>query len=36
VLQTGSIMVSGSCAELARDPRVHEAYLGRAAARAEA
>jgi branched-chain amino acid transport system ATP-binding protein len=36
VLQTGSIMVSGSCAELAKDPRVHEAYLGRAAARAEA
>ena len=34
VLQTGSIMVSGSCAELAKDPRVHEAYLGRAAARA--
>jgi branched-chain amino acid transport system ATP-binding protein len=36
VLQTGSIMVSGPCAELAKDPRVHEAYLGRAAARAEA
>jgi branched-chain amino acid transport system ATP-binding protein len=36
VLQTGNIMVSGSCAELAKDPRVHEAYLGRAAARAEA
>ncbi len=36
VLQTGSIMVSGSCAELAKDPRVHEAYLGRAAVRAEA
>jgi branched-chain amino acid transport system ATP-binding protein len=36
VLQTGSVMVSGSCAELAKDPRVHEAYLGRAAARAEA
>jgi branched-chain amino acid transport system ATP-binding protein len=31
VLQTGSIMVSGSCAELARDARVREAYLGRAA-----
>jgi branched-chain amino acid transport system ATP-binding protein len=36
VLQTGSIMVSGPCAELAKDPRVHEAYLGRAAVRAEA
>ena len=36
VLQTGSIMVSGSCAELAKDPRVREAYLGRAAVRAEA
>jgi branched-chain amino acid transport system ATP-binding protein len=36
VLQTGSIMIGGSCAELARDPRVREAYLGRAAARAEA
>jgi branched-chain amino acid transport system ATP-binding protein len=36
VLQTGSIMVSGSCAELARDSRVREAYLGRAAAGAEA
>jgi branched-chain amino acid transport system ATP-binding protein len=35
VLQTGSIMISGSCAELARDARVREAYLGRAAARAE-
>jgi branched-chain amino acid transport system ATP-binding protein len=32
VLQTGSIMMSGSCAELARDARVREAYLGRAAA----
>ncbi len=31
VLQTGSITVSGSCAELAQDPRVREAYLGRAA-----
>jgi branched-chain amino acid transport system ATP-binding protein len=31
VLQTGSIMISGSCAELARDTRVREAYLGRAA-----
>jgi branched-chain amino acid transport system ATP-binding protein len=33
VLQTGSIMVSGSCAELAKDTRVREAYLGRAARR---
>jgi branched-chain amino acid transport system ATP-binding protein len=31
VLQTGSIMISGSCAELASDTRVREAYLGRAA-----
>ncbi len=31
VLQTGSIMISGSCAELAKDARVREAYLGRAA-----
>ena len=36
VLQTGNIIVSGSCAELAKDARVREAYLGRAAARAEA
>jgi branched-chain amino acid transport system ATP-binding protein len=36
VLQTGRIIASGPCAELAEDPRVHEAYLGRAAARAEA
>jgi branched-chain amino acid transport system ATP-binding protein len=35
VLQTGSITVSGPCAELARDARVRQAYLGRAAARAE-
>jgi len=33
VLQTGSIIVSGPCAELAKDKRVHEAYLGRAATR---
>jgi len=33
VLQTGSVMVSGSCAELAKDARVREAYLGRTAAR---
>jgi branched-chain amino acid transport system ATP-binding protein len=36
VLQNGSIMVSAPCAELAEDVRVREAYLGRAAARAEA
>jgi branched-chain amino acid transport system ATP-binding protein len=35
VLQTGRIMIGGSCAELAKDARVREAYLGRAAARAE-
>jgi branched-chain amino acid transport system ATP-binding protein len=35
VLQTGSIIVSGPCAELAKDARVREAYLGRAAATAE-
>ena len=33
VLQTGSIMVSGSCAELREDARVREAYLGRARTR---
>jgi len=33
VLQTGSIIVGGPSAELARDERVREAYLGRAAAR---
>jgi branched-chain amino acid transport system ATP-binding protein len=32
VLQTGGIVASGSCAELAKDPRLHEAYLGRAVA----
>jgi branched-chain amino acid transport system ATP-binding protein len=31
VLQTGSIMASGNCTDLARDARVREAYLGRAA-----
>lgn len=34
VLQTGNITVSGPCSELAKDARVREAYLGRAAARA--
>jgi len=33
VLQTGSIIVSGPCVELAKDERVREAYLGRAATR---
>ena len=33
-VQTGSILVSGPCADLAKDARVREAYLGRAAARA--
>ncbi|MGE0039295.1 ABC transporter ATP-binding protein [Pseudorhodoplanes sp.] len=36
VLQTGSILLTGTSAELGKDPRVHEAYLGRAATRAEA
>jgi branched-chain amino acid transport system ATP-binding protein len=36
VLQTGTIMASGPCSDLAKDPRVREAYLGRAAMRAEA
>ncbi len=36
VLQTGNITVSASCSELAKDPRVREAYLGRAAVRADA
>jgi branched-chain amino acid transport system ATP-binding protein len=31
VLQTGSIIVSGSCSALKQDGRVHQAYLGRAA-----
>jgi len=34
VLQTGSIIASGSCALLREDERVHQAYLGRGAARA--
>ncbi|MBX6329757.1 MAG: ABC transporter ATP-binding protein [Pseudolabrys sp.] len=33
VLQTGSVIASGSCATLKRDPRVQEAYLGRTATR---
>jgi branched-chain amino acid transport system ATP-binding protein len=33
VLQTGSIIASGSCATLREDERVREAYLGRGAAR---
>src|SRR3977135_607674 len=32
VLQTGSIIVSGTCAMLRADQRVREAYLGRSAA----
>jgi branched-chain amino acid transport system ATP-binding protein len=32
VLQTGSVIASGSCAELKLNPRVQEAYLGRSAA----
>jgi branched-chain amino acid transport system ATP-binding protein len=35
VLQTGNIIMSGPCADLAKDARVREAYLGRVAARAE-
>jgi branched-chain amino acid transport system ATP-binding protein len=31
VLQTGSIIASGSCSDLKLDERVHQAYLGRAA-----
>ena len=34
VLQTGSVIASGSCAELKLNPRVQEAYLGRIAAAA--
>ena len=34
VLQTGRILVSGTCAALRDDARVREAYLGRAAAKA--
>jgi branched-chain amino acid transport system ATP-binding protein len=32
VLQTGSVIASGSCAALKQNPRVQEAYLGRIAA----
>jgi len=32
VLQTGSVIASGTCAELKQNPRVQEAYLGRIAA----
>jgi len=32
VLQTGSVIASGSCTELKANPRVQEAYLGRIAA----
>ncbi len=32
VLQTGSVIAAGSCAELKQNPRVREAYLGRIAA----
>jgi branched-chain amino acid transport system ATP-binding protein len=35
VLQTGKIIVSGACDDLAKDVRVREAYLGRTTARAE-
>ena len=34
VLQTGSVIASGSCTELKANPRVQEAYLGRIAATA--
>jgi branched-chain amino acid transport system ATP-binding protein len=36
VLQIGSMIASGPCEELAKDPRVREAYLGRAAMRQDA
>jgi len=36
VLQTGSLIVSGSCAALRENERVREAYLGRSAARRSA
>ena len=31
VLQTGTVIASGSCSDLKQDERVHQAYLGRAA-----
>jgi len=31
VLQTGSVVISGDCADLRQDPRVKDAYLGRSA-----
>jgi branched-chain amino acid transport system ATP-binding protein len=34
VLQTGALIASGPCADLKRNPRVQEAYLGRIAASA--
>jgi len=34
VLQTGSMIASGSCADLKQNPRVQEAYLGRITAAA--
>ena len=34
VLQTGSVIASGTCADLKQNPRVQEAYLGRIAAAA--
>jgi len=36
VLQTGSIIASGRCEDLKRDPRVQQAYLGRNAGQAAA
>src|ERR1700704_6394945 len=34
VLQTGALIASGPCADLKRNPRIQEAYLGRIAASA--
>ena len=36
VLQTGAIIASGSCNDLKKDERVHQAYLGRAAVAVQA